>query len=89
MLYTGGVTDMMEFISLFSTIMGICVVASLLYLRWTKPKEPRPYKVYFKFFILQGVNVRHNLECRTQNLLVYSFPCIILTKMLEMLISKI
>ena len=68
MLYTGGVTDMMEFISLFSTIMGICVVAALLYLRWTKPKEPRPYKVYFKFFILHGVNVRHNLECRTRNL---------------------
>ena len=45
MLYTGGVTDMMEFISLFSTIMGISVLASLLYLRWTKSKEPRPYKV--------------------------------------------
>ncbi|XP_052101902.1 Y+L amino acid transporter 2-like [Mytilus californianus] len=44
MLYTGGVTDMMEFISLFSTIMGIAVVSSLLYLRITKPKLPRPYQ---------------------------------------------
>ena len=47
MLYTGGVTDMMEFISLFSTIMGIAVVSSLLYLRITKPKLPRPYQVIY------------------------------------------
>lgn len=44
MLYSGSVTDMMEFISLFSTIMGIAVVCSVLYLRYTKPKEHRPYK---------------------------------------------
>ncbi|XP_076448817.1 large neutral amino acids transporter small subunit 1-like isoform X2 [Babylonia areolata] len=44
MLYSGSVTDMMEFISLFSTIMGIAVVLSVLYLRYTKPTEHRPYK---------------------------------------------
>lgn len=44
MLYSGSVRDMMEFISLFSTIMGIACVFSLLYLRWTKPKEHRPYQ---------------------------------------------
>ncbi|XP_025115161.1 Y+L amino acid transporter 2-like [Pomacea canaliculata] len=44
MLYSGSVTDMMEFISLFSTIMGIAVVCSLLYLRWKRPNEKRPYK---------------------------------------------
>ncbi|KAH9504445.1 Large neutral amino acids transporter small subunit 2 [Bulinus truncatus] len=44
MLFTGGVTDMMDFIALFSTIMAIVVIAALLYLRWTKPDETRPYK---------------------------------------------
>ncbi|BFZ23600.1 hypothetical protein BsWGS_26639 [Bradybaena similaris] len=44
MLFTGGVADMMEFISLFSTIMGIVVIASLLYLRWKMPNEKRPYQ---------------------------------------------
>ncbi|CAL1548184.1 unnamed protein product, partial [Lymnaea stagnalis] len=44
MLFTGGVTDMMDFIALFSTIMAIVVIASLIYLRWKKPDENRPYK---------------------------------------------
>ena len=45
MLYSGSVTDMMEFISLFSTIMGIAVICSLLYLRRTRPHDRRPYQV--------------------------------------------
>ncbi|XP_071086493.1 cystine/glutamate transporter-like [Haliotis cracherodii] len=44
MLYTGGLTTMMVFISLFSTIMGIAVVMSLLYLRIKKPNDVRPYR---------------------------------------------
>ncbi|KAL5020907.1 hypothetical protein ScPMuIL_000062 [Solemya velum] len=44
MLYTGGVTDMMEFISLFSTIMGVAVVIALLCLRWKKTNDHRPYR---------------------------------------------
>ncbi|XP_059145006.1 large neutral amino acids transporter small subunit 2-like [Physella acuta] len=55
MLYTGGVTDMMDFISLFSTIMGVVVVASLLYLRWKKPTETRPYKVMFFIPVLEMI----------------------------------
>lgn len=45
MLFTGGVTIMIEYISLFSTIMGLAVIVSLLYLRYSKPDENRPYKV--------------------------------------------
>lgn len=44
MLYSGTVTDMMEFISLFSTIMGVAVILSLLYLRVKKPDTDRPYQ---------------------------------------------
>ncbi|KAL3859650.1 hypothetical protein ACJMK2_009863 [Sinanodonta woodiana] len=55
MLYSGGVTDMMEFISLFSTIMGIVCVLSLLYLRWKKPNEHRPYKTFILIPVIQLV----------------------------------
>ncbi|KAK6966042.1 Large neutral amino acids transporter small subunit 2 [Biomphalaria glabrata] len=53
MLFTGGVTDMMDFIALFSTIMGIVVIAALLYLRWKQPEESRPYKTMLFIPILE------------------------------------
>ncbi|XP_064598915.1 Y+L amino acid transporter 2-like [Liolophura sinensis] len=55
MLFTGGVTIMIEYISLFSTIMGLAVIISLLYLRYKKPDEKRPYKVNLAFPIIQLV----------------------------------
>ncbi|KAL3859649.1 hypothetical protein ACJMK2_009862 [Sinanodonta woodiana] len=55
MLYSGGVTDMMEFISLFSTIMGIACVLSVLYLRWKRPNEHRPYKTFILIPVIQLV----------------------------------
>lgn len=58
MLYTGGVTDMMDFIGLFSTTMGIAVVLALLYLRYTKPNEHRPYKtMFFVPLVMLVVNI--------------------------------
>ncbi|GFR77942.1 Y+L amino acid transporter [Elysia marginata] len=60
MLFTGGVVDMMDYIALFSTIMGIVVVAALLYLRWKKPDMERPYKVgepFYSCYLLQPANI--------------------------------
>ncbi|XP_070187366.1 Y+L amino acid transporter 2-like, partial [Littorina saxatilis] len=54
-LYSGSVTDMMEFISLFSTIMGIAVVASLLYLRVKEPNTHRPYRTLLFWPLVQLV----------------------------------
>ncbi|KAL8574591.1 hypothetical protein ACOMHN_061591 [Nucella lapillus] len=53
MLYSGSVESMMVFISLFSTIMGIAVVCSVFYLRFTKPNERRPYKTMWFVPIVQ------------------------------------
>ncbi|OWF36347.1 large neutral amino acids transporter small subunit 1-like [Mizuhopecten yessoensis] len=58
MLYTGGVVDMMDFIGLYSTIMGIAVVISLLYLRYRKPDENRPYQTMtFVPLVMLVVNI--------------------------------
>ncbi|ESO96319.1 hypothetical protein LOTGIDRAFT_202174 [Lottia gigantea] len=53
MLYTGGLTTMIEFISLFSTIMGIAVVITLLYLRYKQPQQSRPYKTFIIIPIIE------------------------------------
>ncbi|XP_033754317.1 Y+L amino acid transporter 2-like [Pecten maximus] len=58
MLYTGGVIDMMDFIGLYSTTMGIAVVLSLLYLRYTKPDDHRPYQtMFFVPLVMLVVNI--------------------------------
>ncbi|BFZ19494.1 hypothetical protein BsWGS_22533 [Bradybaena similaris] len=53
MMYSGGLEKQMQFIGLYSIIMGLKVVAALLYLRFTRPKLARPYKVPLVFPILQ------------------------------------
>ncbi|XP_067652368.1 cystine/glutamate transporter-like isoform X1 [Haliotis asinina] len=53
MLFVGGFTTMMRYITLFSNTMSMGVVVALLYLRWVKPSEPRPYKVPLFVPILQ------------------------------------
>lgn len=55
MLFTGGVVDMMDYISLFSTIMGLVVVGALLYLRWKRPDVERPYKTLLVVPILEMI----------------------------------
>lgn len=46
MLLSGGVFTLVEFVSLFSILMSLSVVVTLLYLRWTEPNVPRPYKTF-------------------------------------------
>ncbi|KAK6174123.1 hypothetical protein SNE40_017456 [Patella caerulea] len=53
MLYAGGLETMMQYISLFSTIMGIAVVTTLLLLRYKQPDLHRPYKVMLFVPILE------------------------------------
>ncbi|XP_060080147.1 cystine/glutamate transporter-like [Ylistrum balloti] len=58
MLFSGGVVDMMDFIGLYSTTMGIAVVLALLYLRYTKPDEHRPYQtMFFVPLVMLVVNI--------------------------------
>lgn len=45
MMYSGGMEKLMQFVGLYSLIMGLKVVVALLYLRYTKPMLERPYKV--------------------------------------------
>ncbi|XP_021339647.1 uncharacterized protein LOC110440847 [Mizuhopecten yessoensis] len=44
MLVTGGLTTLMEFIQIFSTILSIFVISAQLYLRMTHPNIKRPFK---------------------------------------------
>lgn len=44
MLVTGGLTRLMEFIQIFSTILSIFVISAQLYLRKTQPDIKRPFK---------------------------------------------
>ncbi|CAG5134107.1 unnamed protein product [Candidula unifasciata] len=53
MMYSGGMVKLMQFIGLYSMIMGLKVVVALLYLRLTKPQLPRPYKVPLFVPVLQ------------------------------------
>ncbi|CAL1544819.1 unnamed protein product [Lymnaea stagnalis] len=55
MMYIGDVKELMQFVGLYSLIMGLKVVTGLLYLRYTKPKISRPYKVPLLFPLLQVV----------------------------------
>lgn len=53
MLFTGGLLQFMEFISLYATYMGLNVTLALLYYRWKAPDVHRPYKVNLLFPIFQ------------------------------------
>ena len=53
MEFSGGTTLLMQFIGMFSLIMGLKVVLALLYLRYKKPNLPRPYRVPTVFAIVQ------------------------------------
>ncbi|XP_071091518.1 cystine/glutamate transporter-like [Haliotis cracherodii] len=53
MLFVGGFTTMMRYITLFSNTMSMSVVIALLYLRWVKPDEPRPFRVPLFVPVLQ------------------------------------
>ncbi|GFO22090.1 Y+l amino acid transporter 2 [Plakobranchus ocellatus] len=55
MLFTGGVVDMMDYISLFSTIMALVVIGALLHLRWKQPDLERPYKTVLIVPILEMI----------------------------------
>uniref|UniRef100_A0A0B6ZXN1 Amino acid permease/ SLC12A domain-containing protein n=1 Tax=Arion vulgaris TaxID=1028688 RepID=A0A0B6ZXN1_9EUPU len=55
MMFSGKMEKLMQFIGLYSLIMGLKVVVALLYLRWTKPKLARPYKVPLFFPLLQVI----------------------------------
>ncbi|XP_005092763.1 cystine/glutamate transporter [Aplysia californica] len=55
MALTGATTLFMQFIGLYSLIMGLKVVLALLYLRYKKPELSRPYKVPILFPLLQVV----------------------------------
>lgn len=48
MLFTGGLLQFMEYISLYATYMGLNVTLALLYYRWKAPDVHRPYKVGHK-----------------------------------------
>lgn len=53
MLYSGSLTGMMEFVSFFSTIMSVSVVIVLLWLRWFRPHDTRPYKTPLVVAVLE------------------------------------
>ncbi|KAK0044992.1 cystine/glutamate transporter [Biomphalaria pfeifferi] len=55
MMFSGGVQRLMQFIGLYSLILGLKVIVALLYLRYTKPDLHRPYKVPLLFPMLQAV----------------------------------
>ncbi|KAI8746638.1 cystine/glutamate transporter [Biomphalaria glabrata] len=55
MMFSGGVQRLMQFIGLYSLILGFKVIVALLYLRYTKPDLHRPYKVPLLFPMLQAV----------------------------------
>ncbi|KAH3843902.1 large neutral amino acids transporter small subunit 2-like [Dreissena polymorpha] len=44
MLLSGALFTMIELVSLFSILLSLSVVVTLLYLRWKAPDIPRPYK---------------------------------------------
>ncbi|XP_052278796.1 Y+L amino acid transporter 2-like [Dreissena polymorpha] len=48
MLLSGALFTMIELVSLFSILLSLSVVVTLLYLRWKEPDMPRPYKSSFR-----------------------------------------
>ena len=57
MLFSGGVTGLMEFVGLFSTFQSCLVCVALLYLRVTQPHSHRPYRVVIVVMSLTGSNI--------------------------------